>query len=412
MSEHPVKLTPRRWTKTEIGLLGKLPDRKVATLTGRSLAAVQTMRITNLGLPCVSGRGREWTPEEDQLLGAQSDQALAKRLDCCAPTIASRRRILGIRRFWRTYISQWTAAEDKLLGADTDQAIARKLGRTRKSVTHRRHKLGVPSKPMDYEETSRRSKKLWAERRRKFGNFVLNPDEKPWTPEEDKLLGTEPDDVLVRKLGRTFIAVSYRRQQMKIPRCGKAVRPWTPKEDKLLGTQTDVALAEQLRRSAIDVRWRRKTLGLKSFAEDGAKPWTDEELRRLGTKTDAQIARQIGRTQQAVRYKRGQLKIPAVSGRLWTNKELALLGTMRDEKLARNIGRTVDAIHAQRNNRSIPCFKSKLYLWRPEDDKILGTRPDHQIAAFLGRTERAVAIRRRGKGISIHPLQKQKTQSR
>jgi hypothetical protein len=74
---------------------------------------------------------------------------------------------------------------------------------------------------------------------------------------------------------------------------------------------------------------------------------------------------------------------------------------MRDEKLARKIGRSVNAVHTQRNNRGIPCFKSKLNLWRPEDDKILGTRPDGQIAALLGRSTYAVATRRRDKGIPI-----------
>jgi hypothetical protein len=108
-----------------------------------------------------------------------------------------------------------------------------------------------------------------------------------------------------------------------------------------------------------------------------------------------------------VSYKRKQLKIPAVVEQSWTKAELALLGTMRDEKLARKIGRGVNAVHAQRNNRGIPCFKSKLNLWRPEDDNILGTRPDGQIAALLGRSTYAVATRRRHKGIPIfHARQK------
>jgi len=162
-----------------------------------------------------------------------------------------------------------------------------------------------------------------------------------------------------------------------------------------------VAHAGQLRRSAVDVRWQRRTLGLKPFADGCEKPWVEFELRLLGTATDQKIAHRLGRTLQTVRYKRRRLKIPAVVEQSWTKAELALLGTMRDEKLARKIGRSVNAVHTQRNNRGIPCFKSKLNLWRPEDDKILGTRPDGQIAALLGRSTYAVATRRRDKGIPI-----------
>jgi hypothetical protein len=81
---------------------------------------------------------------------------------------------------------------------------------------------------------------------------------------------------------------------------------------------------------------------------------------------------------------------------------------MRDDKLARKLGRSVGAVQAQRNNRGFPCFKSRLHLWRPEDDKILGTRPDDQIAALLGRSTYAVATRRRDKGIPIFQSKKQR----
>lgn len=50
-----------RSSEEEISILGKLPDRKVVVLIRQSLPAMQTMRITKLTMPCVSGRGREWT---------------------------------------------------------------------------------------------------------------------------------------------------------------------------------------------------------------------------------------------------------------------------------------------------------------------------------------------------------------
>jgi hypothetical protein len=143
-----------------------------------------------------------------------------------------------------------------LLGTDTDAKIAIKLGRTKKSVVHHRNLLGIPVKPVDRQEMAQRRRQLWAEQKRQFGRCVVDPDDKPWTPEQDKLLGTEPDEILARKWGRSFHAVACRRQQMKIPIFGRKVRPWTPAEDKLLGTQTDAVIAGQLRRSAVDVRWR------------------------------------------------------------------------------------------------------------------------------------------------------------
>jgi hypothetical protein len=341
-------------------------------------------------------------------LGKHSDGDLAKRFNCISATIARRRELLDIPPFQRENTRYWTEAEEKLLGTDTDFKIALKLGRTKKSVIHHRHILGIPPKPVDWQAIGQRRRQMWAERKRKFGPCVVDPNDKPWTLDEDKLLGTEPDEVVARKLGRSRCAVEFRRQQMHIPLFGRKVRHWTPAEDELLGTQVDSAVAKQLQRSAIDVRWRRRALGIKPFADNGEKPWTDFELRLLGTDTDKNVARRIGRERRTIATKRKRLKIPAVREDAWTPEEVALLGTMRDEKLARKIGRNVNSVAAQRNSRGILCFNSKLHFWRPEDDKILGTRPDDQIAALLGRSTYAVATRRRDKGIPIFHSKKKR----
>jgi hypothetical protein len=39
----------------------------------------------------------------------------------------------------------WTADQDALLGTDTDQAVATKLNKTRAAVRARRHRLGIPA---------------------------------------------------------------------------------------------------------------------------------------------------------------------------------------------------------------------------------------------------------------------------
>jgi hypothetical protein len=113
--------TSRHWTEDELRLVGKLPDYKVAALTGRTLLAIRTRRITIMGLPCIRlrERGRAWTPEEDRLLGKHSDGDLAKRFNCISATIARRREFLGIPPFQRENARYWTAAEEKLLGTDT-----------------------------------------------------------------------------------------------------------------------------------------------------------------------------------------------------------------------------------------------------------------------------------------------------
>jgi hypothetical protein len=389
----------RRWTAAELRLLGTLPDLKVAALTGRSLLAIRTRRITILHLPCISAKGRGWTLQEDQLLGKFSDGDLARRFSCSVGTVASRRQKLSVPRFRRS--PPWTASEDQLLGTDSDPKIALKLGRTDKDVTARRHMLSIPARPMDRQEISRRIRQYWADRKRKLGPCVVDPDDKPWLPEHDQLLGTLPDEMLARKLGRSSRAVAWRRQERQISPVGRKVRPWMSAEEQRLGTEADAVLAGQLQRSAVDVRWRRQALGIKPFAAGAAKPWTDAELRLVGTKSDQAIAQQLGRTKQAVKYKRQQLHRPAVVDQHWTAPELALLGTMRDEKLARKIGRAVSSVLSHRNKRGIPCFQSRQKLWRPEDDKILGTRPDDQVAALLGRSTYAVATRRRGHGIPI-----------
>ena len=195
----------RRWTEDELRLVGTLPDYQVAALTGRTLAAIQTRRITVLGLPCVSGHGRKWTPEEDRLLGKHADGDLAKHFNCTSAAIARRRERLGIPPFQRENTRYWTAAEEKLLGTDTDAQIALKLGRTKKSAVHHRHVLGIPPKPVDWQEVGQRHRQMWAERKRQFGRRAVDPNDQLWTPEQDKLLGTEPDEIVARKLGRSFM---------------------------------------------------------------------------------------------------------------------------------------------------------------------------------------------------------------
>jgi len=54
---------------------------------------------------------------------------------------------------------------------------------------------------------------LW----RKRGHRPHNPYQRPWTPEEDALIGTDRDRVVAERLGRSVKAVQMRRFAMGIP---------------------------------------------------------------------------------------------------------------------------------------------------------------------------------------------------
>jgi hypothetical protein len=69
-----------------------------------------------------------------------------------------------------------------------------------------------------------------------------------WTPEQDKLLGTDPDADIGRRLGCNEVTVRARRVRLGIPATCHVV-PWTPEEDRLLGTLPDEELARKLGRS-------------------------------------------------------------------------------------------------------------------------------------------------------------------
>jgi len=92
---------------------------------------------------------------------------------------------------------------------------------------------------------------------------------RPWSPEEDALLGTMPDDEVARRTRRNRTAVFLRRQNLGIPSwrasSWKARWHWTPEQDALLGTMPDAALAEKLGVPKKHVFFRRQRLGITAF---------------------------------------------------------------------------------------------------------------------------------------------------
>ena len=108
-------------------------------------------------------------------------------------------------------------------------------------------------------------------------------------------------------------------------RCGTRPGPrwtperggWTPEELALLGTDHDEAIAKKVGRTRSAVTSQRTLLKIPAFSgwAGGAPGWTPEELALLGTDTDEAVAEKIGRTRSAVSQKRAVMKVPAFRDR-------------------------------------------------------------------------------------------------
>jgi len=80
----------------------------------------------------------------EQLLGTDTDTAIAKSLKCSEQGVRNRRRKLRLPSF-NSVGRYWSQKEDSLLGNLPDATIAEELQRTLKTVQSRRHKLGIPA---------------------------------------------------------------------------------------------------------------------------------------------------------------------------------------------------------------------------------------------------------------------------
>ncbi|HBH7899838.1 hypothetical protein [Vibrio parahaemolyticus] len=153
---------------------------------------------------------------------------------------------------------EWTEEMDALLGTDTDANIAERLGISRNDsnvVRLRRVSLGVEP--------------------------FYQPCERPWTPEEESILGTMPLKDVSKRLDRSVWYINKRMKKLGIaPYKNEKMKPlgrtpidpvqWTEEMDALLGTDTDVKIAERLgitRNGKDRVCSRRNELGIKAFYE-------------------------------------------------------------------------------------------------------------------------------------------------
>ena len=234
--------------------------------------------------------------------------------------------------------------------------------------------------------------------------FVSKGEPRPWTQKEEALLGTDVDFEIARRLKRTTVATTKRRQFLKIPHFWD--RPWTAEDDKLLGTTTDRQAAHELGRSKRQVIERRRMLGIPRFIYT-PRHWTSGEELMLGEASDYVVAKRLHRTLTSVIAKREVLGIPPyrLQYRQWTEEEIRVLGEKPDAEVARLVGRSLDAVRLQRRLRRIPGVDDLLAAkaWTPSEEKLLGKLSDEEVAK---RTDRKVSAVRESTAEeeACHPL--------
>jgi hypothetical protein len=341
----------------------------------------------------------------------------------------------------------WTKEEDALLGRLTDREVAEKLNRTLSGVRDRRKYLGKtavgqPPQPFRMERASRsRLARLFATKsnreltailglsleqiswkRRRLDGGKITKSLPEWTLEEDRLLGTKPDQVLARKFGRPVSAVRHRRWKKRI----RVRKDWRPEDDKILGTRKDREVGLLLGRSLTNVSWRRRKLGIPAKAKP--RRWTPQEEALLGSKPDNELARAFGRTVLAVGARRSELgrpkpdtafkvvKVvapdagrkqpantanakPGASYCTWTMAEDSLLGKFTDAEVGRKLGYPVDRVRRRRRLLALPSNNPKHRHWTEQEITLIGTRPDREIGKLVNRTLENVRCKRLELGI-------------
>ena len=369
----------------------------------------------------------------------ESEQAITYHWHVSKATVRKWRQVLGVE--------MWNEGSGRLLAhavelARTPEArekIAQAAVGRVLTPEHREKLRALNSRPKSEAMKQRMSE-------RRHAALARGQRSRPWSPEEDALLGTLPDRELAKKLGRSRSAVAGRRfgkrararaqlhppvwdaDQDALVRRGTLVqaarqlqRPlwvvqerrralgvarmqpralvWTAEQDDIVRRQTIEEAARLLGRSTSTVEKRRRKLGLTHPPVPG-QPWAPEEIRLLGTKPDRLLARRFKRRTAAVRQKRLSLGIPICSEKhVWLPADDVLLGKYPDDIIARFLKISVAAVKTRRLTLAIPIKDPKTRPWTPEDDALLGTVPDPDLAARLGRSLVAVRCRRAQLGI-------------
>lgn len=175
----------------------------------------------------------------------------------------------------------------------------------------------------------------------------------------DGIKAHEECKLMFPDLGETKRIIQKGGKQAEKRSAVKANAKWTPEADRLLGTDSDQAIARLLGRTVISVRIRRLKLGKRNTIRNSN--WTPEMDLLLNANTDEEVAAIIGRTPGAV--KRRRMVILAKSGYVrkfnWTPELDALLGKDTDINVSKRLQLSLSAIQKRRTKIGKPPCRKK-----------------------------------------------------
>lgn len=383
-----------------------------AALLGRSRGAVHH-RAQRLGLDGYETKSWRRKPGEVDILEQTVQEIVRKRpvprptqlrgtyLKVAAKLKRTRGSVAGKqwgrkKSLYRKSIvaPNWKKSEEHYLrrhyGKMPTEEIARQLGRSPQAINIHSHRLGLkhrePPRPWSAEEDWR----------------LTELHDRGWTPRR-----------IAAELGRMKIEIVRRSKELGIYRL---IRNWTKREDALLrrlyGSEPYEVIARKLGRSVASVTGRVAQLGI---ATPRAKNWSPKEIRFLqesyGKLPTKEIMRKLGRSADAVGLRAARLGLTVNVAKEWTPEEEARLrdiyGTMGYEALAKKLGRTVGSIEGAIRRMGLTKESPMRRHWTPEEDeefrRLYGTITARELGEKLGRTKEAVIQRARLLGLGGEP---------
>jgi hypothetical protein len=198
---------------------------------------------------------------------------------------------------------------------------ARTTPGTKRAVRAAAKKGAEGIKAKEWTEGERKARSRLAKKQGRKFPPRWTPESGGWTAEQLALLGTDHDEAVAKRLGRTLSAVTSKRVALKVPAFSGwpgGGRGWMEEELALLGTMPDAELAERIDRTPGSVAQKREALGVPPHSgwRGGGRAWTAGEEALLGTDRDSAVAAKIGRSPNAVALRRKALGIPAFGGRV------------------------------------------------------------------------------------------------
>jgi hypothetical protein len=187
-----------KWTRQNVELLGKIPDKRIAEIMGVCRKSIMRKR-KQLGIESYADATQfwhRWTEEQIAKIGTMTDRAMGEELGISVMCVVLKRRSLGIQAYTKTLEGGrnhvWKDEEIGMLGKKPDAKVAQEIGLSIGAVRNQRVRLGIPS----YFES-------------KSGRIV-------WTPELVERLGKKSAAELAEELGVSTQAIYEKRKQVGI----------------------------------------------------------------------------------------------------------------------------------------------------------------------------------------------------